>query len=190
MISTFTSTISGIVVECRTGDIAQQHDVEAVVNPANEHLLPGGGVTGAIHAAAGPGLAIACLPLAPIAPGEAVITAGHNLPNQHVIHCLAPLYGRDEPAEELLAACYYNALRLAEQYELTSIAFPALATGAFRYPVAEAAYVAWKTMIGEAPRLISLRSIRFVLDDLSDFRIFQLSLLMFAKQASKPAVLN
>src|SRR6056297_1235159 len=105
--------ISGITVECLIGDIASQGDMNAVVNAANAQLRTGGGVAGAIHRAAGPGLEEECRPLAPIQPGEAVITGAHGLPNRAVIHCLGPVYGRDEPADELLAQCYRSALALA-----------------------------------------------------------------------------
>src|SRR6056297_2930901 len=136
--------ISGITVECLIGDIASQDDMNAVVNAANAQLRIGGGVAGALHRAAGPGLEEECRPLAPIKPGEAVITGAHNLPNRFVIHCLGPIYGIDEPAEELLTACYRNAFQLAEKHRLTSISFPAISTGAFGYPMEVAARVAFK----------------------------------------------
>lgn len=155
--------ISGVTVECVRGDIAAQEDVTVVVNAANAQLLPGGGVAGAIHRAAGPGLTEECRPLAPIKPGEAVITGGHNLPNKYVIHCLGPVYGVDEPADRLLASCYRNALKLAEEQGIDSIAFPAISTGIFGYPVEEAATVALKTIIEIIPGLKKVEKIRFVL---------------------------
>ena len=158
-------TIGQVTVELTTGDIADQPDVDAVVNAANAELQPGAGVAGAIHRAAGPGLAEEGRALAPIRAGEAVITGGHALPNAHVIHCLGPVYGRDEPAAELLAACYRNALTLADSHGLTSVAFPAISTGVFGYPVEEAARVALRTIIDTAPRLSSVRRVRKVLFD-------------------------
>lgn len=155
-------------IECRLGDIAAQTDIDAVVNAANAQLRTGGGVAGALHRAAGPGLARECAPLAPIHPGQAVITGAHDLPNKHVIHCLGPVYGRDEPADRLLADCYTHALRLAEEHGLHSIAFPALSTGAFGYPLQEAARIAVTTVAAELPRLRHLRHlrrVRFVLFD-------------------------
>lgn len=156
-------TIEGVVVECVRGDITRQEGCDGVVNAANAELRPGGGVAGAIHRAAGPELAEECRPLAPIRPGEAVITRGHGLPNPYVIHCLGPVYGRDEPAAELLAACYRNALRLAEEHGLACVAFPAISTGAFGYPVSEAARIAIGTVTRMAAELESVRHIRFVL---------------------------
>jgi O-acetyl-ADP-ribose deacetylase (regulator of RNase III) len=103
--------------------------------------------------------------LAPIRPGQAVITGGHDLPNRHVIHCLGPVYGRDEPAPELLANCYRNALGLAERHGIESVAFPAISTGVFGYPPAEAAAVALRTVLEYAPKLKTVRRIRFVLFD-------------------------
>lgn len=156
-------TISGVTVECVSGDIAAQEGFDAVVNAANEQLRPGGGVAGALHRAAGPGLDRECRPLAPIKPGEAVITGGHNLPNPHVIHCLGPVYGVDEPSDELLASCYRNALGLAEDKGLQSIVFPSISTGAFGYPMEDAARVAMKTLVESIPELKSVKLIRFAL---------------------------
>lgn len=147
------------------GDITRQEGFDAVVNAANAQLRPGGGVAGAIHRAAGPGLAEECRPLAPIEPGQAVITGGHNLPNPWVIHCLGPVYGVDEPADTLLADCYRSALRLAEERRLNSLALPAISTGIFSYPMAEAARVALGAIAEMAPMLASVRRVRLVLRD-------------------------
>ena len=153
----------GVTVECVRGDITNQPDLDAIVNAANAELRTGGGVAGAIHRAAGPGLEEECRPLAPIEPGEAVITGAHDLPNGHVIHCLGPVWGENEPADALLARCYENALALAESEGLTSVGFPAISTGAFGYPLEEAARVALGTVWDAAPELASVRRIRFVL---------------------------
>lgn len=155
--------LHGVTIECVQGNIAEQPDMDAVVNAANAELRIGGGVAGAIHGAAGPGLEEECRPLAPIRPGQAVITGAHGLPNRHVIHCLGPVYGFDEPADELLASCYRNALHLAERNNIRSIAFPAISTGAFGYPMEPAARVALTTVLDELPRLSTVRHIRFVL---------------------------
>jgi O-acetyl-ADP-ribose deacetylase (regulator of RNase III) len=153
----------GVTLELVRGDIAAQEGFDAVVNAANAQLMPGGGVAGAIHRAAGPALAEECRPLAPIAPGEAVLTGGHGLPNRYVIHCLGPVYGRDEPAEILLRSCYRRALELAEDHGLASVAFPALSTGAFGYPLREAARAALDEVLERLPELRSVRRVRFAL---------------------------
>lgn len=155
------------------GDITDQPDVDAIVNAANAQLETGGGVAGAVHAAAGPGLAREARAHAPIRPGDAVITGGHDLPNPHVIHVLGPVYGRDEPADTILAAGYRRALELAEDEGLASVATPAISTGAFGYPIDEAARVALATIADLAPELSSIREVRVVLwseDDLEAFR--------------------
>jgi len=152
-------------IECQQGDIAHQDDIDTVVNAANAQLRSGGGVAGALHRAAGSGLAEACRPLAPIRPGQAVITGAFELPNRHVIHCLGPVYGVDEPADELLAACYRNALELAERHGVRSIAFPALSAGAFGYPPAEAARIAISTVLTTLPHCPGIERVRFVLFD-------------------------
>jgi O-acetyl-ADP-ribose deacetylase (regulator of RNase III) len=156
-------TVGGVAVECARGDITSQDDVEAIVNAANARLEPGGGVAGAVHRAAGPGLAREARPLGPIAPGEAVVTGGHDLPNRYVIHTLGPVYGQDRPEAELLANCYRNSLALAEEREIGSIAFPAISTGIFGYPVEEAAEVALRAVVEETGRLERVRLVRFVL---------------------------
>ena len=166
-------TVHGVTIECVQGDITSQDDVTAIVNAANAELRSGGGVAGAIHRAAGPGLAEEARPLAPIRPGEAVMTGGHNLPNRYVIHALGPVYGQDRPEAELLAGCYRNALALAEENGIDSIAFPAISTGVFGYPVEEAAEVAIKTAIEEAEGLEHVRLIRFVLFAEEDLEVHE-----------------
>lgn len=155
--------IHGLALECIRGDITKQPEFDAVVNAANAQLRTGGGVAGAIHRAAGPELDAACRPLAPIRPGEAVATDAFALPNRRVIHCLGPIYGQDEPADRLLADCYRSALRLAEAEGLASLVFPALSTGAFGYPMEEAAEVAARAIAEEAPQLRRVRRVRFAL---------------------------
>ena len=167
-------------IECIQGDIARQSDIDTVVNAANAQLRSGGGVAGALHRAAGPGLAEECRPLAPIRPGEAVITGAHGLPNRHVIHCLGPVYGVDEPADELLAACYRNALELAERHGIRSIAVPALSAGAVGYPPAEAARIALSTVLTTLPRCPGIERVRFVLFDATSRDLHQRTLATLA----------
>ncbi len=164
--------IGGITIENVKGDIANQADMDAVINAANAQLRTGGGVAGAIHRAAGPGLEQECRKHAPIGPGKAVITGAHDLPNQYVIHCLGPVYGKDNPSNQLLADCYRNALKLAESKQIKSMAFPALSTGAFGYPKEEAASIAIKTVLDALPDLKYVTHIRFVQFGDDDLEIY------------------
>jgi O-acetyl-ADP-ribose deacetylase (regulator of RNase III) len=166
-------TFGGVAIECVRGDITSQDDVQAIVNAANARLEPGGGVAGAVHRAAGPGLAREARPLGPIAPGDAVVTGGHDLPNRYVIHTLGPVYGQDRPEADLLANCYRNTLALAEERGLGSIAFPAISTGIFGYPVEEAAEVALRTVVEETERLERVRLVRFVLFGEEDLMVHE-----------------
>ncbi|MFP4042814.1 MAG: macro domain-containing protein [Bacteroidales bacterium] len=166
-------TIDNVQVESVRGDIANQPDMTAIVNAANAQLEIGGGVAGAIHRAAGPGLADECRPMAPISPGEAVISGGHDLPNKYVIHCLGPVYGMDKPEDKLLSDCYWNALKVADEHKIDSIAFPAISTGAFGYPIGNATDIALKTINEVIPELSHVKKIRFVLFSAKDYQIYE-----------------
>ncbi|MFP4372084.1 MAG: macro domain-containing protein [Halanaerobium sp.] len=165
--------IADLELELTQGDIVAQNDIEAVVNAANAELKIGGGVAGAIHRKAGPELEKACRPLAPISPGEAVLTKAFRLPNQYVIHTLGPVYGRDKPEAELLEKCYQNSLELAENNDIKSVAFPAISTGAFGYPIQEAAEISLKTIKRMAAELENIEVIRFVLYSSRDLNVYQ-----------------
>lgn len=171
---------SGVSVEAVVGDITRQNGFDAVVNAANAQLVSGGGVAGAIHRAAGPDLEREAKALAPIRPGQAVITGGHGLPNKHVIHCLGPVYGVDKPSEVLLADCYRNALKIADEHRLKSVAFPAISTGVFGYPMAEAAEVAAAAIAEAASSLRSIRRVRFVLRNEEAVRLHEEALAALA----------
>ncbi len=165
--------IHALTIETIQGDIAAQEDIEAVVNAANAQLKTGGGVAGAIHRTAGPELEKECRQYAPIRPGEAVLSKAYNLPNDYVIHCLGPVYGKDKPEDELLSKCYRNALKRAEEKNITSIAFPAISAGAFGYPLQEASRIALQTIAQQASSLKSVRLVRFVLFKKSDQQAFE-----------------
>jgi O-acetyl-ADP-ribose deacetylase len=155
------------------GDITKQN-VDAIVNNASSSLLGGGGVDGAIHAAAGPGLLEECKLLNGCATGFAKITKGYSLPAKYVIHTVGPIYGRENgQEEELLASCYASTLRLAKDHEVKTIAFPALATGIFGYPIEEAARIA----ISSVQEFINIHDcfdeIRFVMYTDYDYKTFK-----------------
>ena len=134
-------------IEIVDGDITRL-DVDAIVNAANQTLLGGGGVDGAIHRAAGPELRAACALLGGCQTGEAKITPGFKLPARYVIHTVGPVWGGGERGENrLLAACYRNSLALALEHDLGSIAFPAISTGAYRFPADRAALIALRTVL-------------------------------------------
>ncbi|MFG0283349.1 MAG: O-acetyl-ADP-ribose deacetylase [Phycisphaerales bacterium JB039] len=132
-----------------TGDITTL-EVDAIVNAANQRLLGGGGVDGAIHRAAGPGLLAECRALPEVRPGvrcptgEARITAGHDLPARWVIHTVGPVWDDDDPGgcDRLLASCYANSLALAAERDAASLAFPCISTGVYGFPARRAAHVA------------------------------------------------
>lgn len=170
------TVLQNIEIEVARGDISGQRGLDAVVNAANAELAPGGGVAGAIHNAAGPQLYEECRPLAPISPGEAVITKAYDLPNKYVIHCLGPVYGKDKPEDELLASCYRNSLKLAEENSLNSIGFPGISTGIFGYPKEKAVEVVFNTLLAELPGITSLKKIKFVLFSEDDLQLYEAKL--------------
>jgi len=167
------SLINQVNIEIIQGDITLQPDIEAIVNAANAMLVEGGGVCGAIYRAAGPELEKESRLLAPIRPGEAVLTGAYRLPNKYIIHCLGPVYGMDKPEDELLAACYSNALKLADKYKIKSVAFPAISTGIFGYPIEEAADVVFTVISKVRPELQYVRLVRFVLFSNSDLCVYE-----------------
>ena len=144
------------------GDITKIRDVQAIVNAANNSLLGGGGVDGAIHRAAGPELLAKCRTLHGCETGEAKITKAYNLPCDYVIHTVGPIWnaGRNRE-EELLANCYFNSMKLAMDNGIRSIAFPSISTGAYGFPVELAANIALHTVN------------RFLQDNLNSFDLVE-----------------
>ncbi|MCU0496620.1 MAG: O-acetyl-ADP-ribose deacetylase [Anaerolineae bacterium] len=150
-------------IELIEGDITHQ-DVDAIVNAANSSLLGGGGVDGAIHRAAGKGLLEECRRLNGCQTGDAKITQGYLLKARHVIHAVGPVYERNNPiVPQQLASAYRRSLEVAFAQGITTIAFPAISTGVYGYPMREAAEIALQTVIAFVQTQEQIRLVRFVL---------------------------
>ena len=156
-------TIGTSRLELVEGDITQQ-DTEAIVNAANTTLLGGGGVDGAIHRAGGPEILEECRKIGGCPTGEARITTGGRLKARWVIHTVGPVYRDGKHREpELLASAYRNSLRLASERGIKSVAFPSISTGAYGYPMADAARIALSTVIEYLRQHPEITLVRFVL---------------------------
>jgi O-acetyl-ADP-ribose deacetylase (regulator of RNase III) len=178
------ATVNKSVLELVQGDITQQ-DTEAVVNAANKSLLGGGGVDGAIHRGAGPQLLAECRTLGGCETGDAKITKGYQLSAKHVIHTVGPVYRQgSEKVRDLLASAYRRSLEVATENGLKSLAFPSISTGAYGYPLDEAASIALTTVIGYLEECEDIRLVRFVLFGSEAFDAYQKVLRDLREQAT------
>ncbi len=168
-------TINRTRLELVQGDITRQ-DTDAIVNAANSSLLGGGGVDGAIHRAAGPELLSECRTLGGCPTGEAKLTRGYRLKARHVIHTVGPIYSGSARDAEMLARCYRRSLEIASAHHMHSIAFPSISTGAYGYPVDEAAPIALQAVIEYAQANTDLELVRFVLYDSRTFQAYKQAL--------------
>lgn len=160
------------------GDITVQDDVDVIVNAANESLRPGGGVCGAIHAAAGRGLARECAAIGYCATGEAVATRAHDLPCQHVIHTVGPVWsaGAGEQEDALLASCYRESILLAAELGCARIAFPSISTGIFGFPLDRAARVALGAIVAALADRADVAEVRMVCFSAEDLAVYESAL--------------
>lgn len=163
-------------IEILQGDITTLK-VDAIVNAANNSLLGGGGVDGAIHAAAGIELVKECATLNGCATGDAKITKGYNLPAKHVIHTVGPVwFGGNENEPEKLASCYQRSLQIAAENGIKTIAFPAISTGVYGYPKKEAAQIAINQTVKFLNENKQIKKVIFVLFDKENFDIYKAEL--------------
>jgi len=159
-------------IEIIQGDITRV-EAECIVNAANATLLGGGGVDGAIHQAAGPKLLEECKEIGGCPPGEARITKGYQLKAKYVIHTVGPIYRDGNHHEkEILEKCYENSLKLADDHEMKSIAFPSISTGAYHYPIHLACSIAVSTVRRVYPDLKNINKVIFTLYSTKDFNIY------------------
>jgi O-acetyl-ADP-ribose deacetylase len=177
--------IGSATIEIVEGDITEQ-ETEAIVNAANRSLLGGGGVDGAIHRAAGAELLAETRTLGGCETGDAKITRGYRLKAKHVIHTVGPIYrsaGRRAP--ELLAGCYRRSLEVAVENKLKTVAFPSISTGAYGYPLEEAAPVALRTVVGFLKSHAEIELVRFVLYGQDAYGAYEAALREILKKSGK-----
>lgn len=167
-------------MEVMQGDITQL-EVGAIVNAANNSLLGGGGVDGAIHRAAGPELLAECRTIGGCPTGEARITKGYQLPAKYVIHTVGPVYGGVPEDSQLLSSCYQNSLQLAVEKNVTSIAFPAVSCGVYGYPIKSACKIAVDTTADFLRENLSVKKVVFMQFSSENYDIYMDYLKKFGK---------
>lgn len=178
--------IKSTQLELLQGDITKQ-ETDAIVNAANSSLLGGGGVDGAIHRAAGPELLAETRALGGCATGDARITKGYRLPARYVIHAVGPIYQPDDPnVPLLLASAYRRSLELAQEHGIRSIAFPSISTGAYGYPLEEAAPIALGTVYDFISQFAAFDLVRFALFNEAIYSVYADALSRLLRERQMP----
>lgn len=164
----------GIIFNLKLGDITKEN-TDAIVNAANNTLLGGGGVDGAIHRAGGPEILEQCKKIGGCPTGEARITVGGNLPSKYVIHTVGPIYEEKSlKVERKLYNAYFNSLKLANEYGIEDISFPSISTGVYGYPIKDAVKVATRSVIDFIDEENeTLKEINFILFSEEDFKVYE-----------------
>jgi O-acetyl-ADP-ribose deacetylase (regulator of RNase III) len=169
---TETYSIKESVLELTRGDITLE-ETQAIVNAANKALSPGGGVSGAIHRAAGPGLWQEAKTLGGCGTGEARLTRGHDLKAKYVIHTVGPVYSGSQSDRKDFRNSYYNSLKLAAGSNIESISFPSISTGIFGYPVKEASRIALETIAGFLEDHPEIKLVKMILFSQEDYQVYK-----------------
>ncbi len=170
--SIYTAIVADVTLNLRRGNIAEV-EADAIVNAANSALAGGGGVDGAIHRAAGPSIMAECRSIGGCPTGSAVATGAGKLKARYIFHAVGPIYRGKADDAHLLKSAYQTCLDLAEQYQLKSIAFPALSAGAYGYPLHEATPIALQTVIEHIKKPTSLQQVIFVLFDEKTYALYE-----------------
>jgi O-acetyl-ADP-ribose deacetylase (regulator of RNase III) len=170
-----TRTINGVTLALLRGNIVDVQ-ADAIANAANSALAGGGGVDGAIHRAGGPSIMAECRKIGGCPTGSAVATTAGKLKAKYVFHAVGPIYSGSDEDARLLASAYQSCLKLAEQYQVKSIAFPSLSTGVYGYPLDEAAPIALRTVIEHVKKPTSLQQVMFVLFGADSYAAFERAL--------------